>query len=748
MKFKISYSSLMKSINIEKRNKLLKILNNQLGGSNPFIDYDSDEEETKEDKRTIKIDDSTNESNNEEKKQELIQELNKHLMCPITMTLMIDPVIASDGFTYERESIETLLISSRRSPITREIISNNLIPNHALRNLIEFTIDEGILDFEATEEYLKGNHKRLFNIIKKKIDNKNINLFEIPDEYKEPFIKSITLDYEYENNKTTKNILIKLFNGKNLLMSQNEFYNKKSNPNSTNFPSSSSSSTSNNQVQQSSSSSSTSNNQVQQSSLSSSTSNNQVQQSSSSSSTSNNQVPQNMRPVIMGNRDRIINFINDIRSNRLTSIRRVHIGYYMGNYIIISIAPPSNFNSQTYETLLKDSELNPVYIDELGYYDVKRFDTIEELIEEIKYLYNTINPQFPPIVGGTSSTFTSSSSSSEDISINKKKLSLEEFTIIEADEEYVKTLDNKGFHINFDYDNKFLVELNILLNLNKDDIESIKNILLDQLFSKNFNELIKEELIGKINILREINYSPIYINEKEVYYAFLNYKDCMIMKKIINELLNIINLEGLTEIVPNNIFYTTNENFNNILETGNLLSTKYIIDKIDIINSNYTCYGIMMENVLYEGMEIGTPKKTWGTIIDEGIHKSLKVPIWNLSTERIALKSNEYVKYEVLNPYIIVFTGESVEERLNLISEYFKNDNIFYAENISSKNFLKEYCKTNKSVIVLGDNTDLDINFIKTRIKNKGVYECRLVNLSKYFKGDLNDDNLLLSKKK
>jgi hypothetical protein len=720
MKFKISYSSLMKSINIEKRNKLLKILNNQLGGSNPFmIDYDSDEEETKEDKRTIKIDDSTNESNNEEKKQELIQELKEHLMCPITRTLMIDPVIAPDGFTYERESIENWLRSNRTSPNTREFMRNDLKPNRALKNLIEFTIDEGILDLEATEEYLDGNHKRLFNIIKKKINNKNINLFEIPDEYKEPFIKSITLDYEYENNKTTKNILIKLFNGKNLLMSQNEFYNKKSNPYSTKFSSSSSSSTSNNQVQQSSSSSSTSNNQVQQQYIGFNDS---------------------------SYRNRLIAFINQIREFGLNSRTRIDIGIYNGNNIKISILPPSNLSSGTYETLLFNNN-DIVYIDELGYYDVKRFDTIEELIEEIKYLYNTINPQFPPIVGGTSSTFTSSSSSSEDISINKKKLSLEEFTIIEADEEYVKTLDNKGFHINFDNDNKFLVELNILLNLNKDDIESIKNILLDQLFSKNFNELIKEELIGKINILREINYSPIYINEKEVYYAFLNYKDCMIMKKIINDLLN-INLEELTELVVNNIFYTTNEDFNNILETGNLLSTKYIIDKIDIINSNNTCYGIMMENVSYEGMEIGTSEDSWGTIIDEGIHKYQKVPIWNLSNERIAIKSNEYVKYKVLSPYIIVFTGESVEERLNLISEYFKNDNIFYAENISSKNFLKEYCKTNKSVIVLGDNSDLDINFIKTRIKNKGVYECRLVNLSKYFKRDSSDDNLLLSKKK
>ena len=776
MKFKISYSSLMKYINIKKRNKLLKILNNQLGGSNPFmIDYDSDEEETKEDKRTKKndnsssgfnpfmtdydsdeetkedkrtkkIDDSTNESN-EEKKQELIQELTKHLMCPITRTLMIDPVIASDGFTYERESIENWLRSNRTSPNTREFMRNNLIPNLALKNLIEFTIDEGILDLEATKEYLDGNYKRLFNIIKKKINNKNINLFEIPDEYKEPFIKSITLDYEYENNKTTKNILIKLFNGKNLLMSQNEFYNKKSNPYSTKFSSSSSSSTSNNQVQQSSSSSITSNNQLSLIQQRNMRYNNPLRSRGFTNNQLSSLQQQYMRYNPLSSRKRIIEFINNIRSNGLTSIKELYIGIFGdSDYIKINISPPSNLNSGTYETLLMNS--NNDIINEYGYNNnIKRFDTIEEVIEEIKYLHNNIISSNQPIVGGTSSTFTSSSSSSKDISINKKKLSLEEFTIIEADEEYVKTLDNKGFHINFDNDNKFLVELNILLNLNKDDIESIKNILLDQLFSKNFNELIKEELIGKINILREINYSPIYINEQEIYYAFLNYEDCMIMEKIKNKLLN-INLEGLTEIVLNNIFYTTNENFNNILETGNLLSTKYIIDKIDIINSNYTCYGIMMENVSYEGMEIGTSKESWGTIIDEGIHKYQKVPIWNLSTERIALKSNEYVKYEVLNPYIIVFTGESVEERLNLISEYFKNDNIFYAENISSKNFLKEYCKTNKSVIVLGDNTDLDINFIKTRIKNKGVYECRLVNLSKYFKGDLNDDNLLLSKKK
>ena len=34
MKFKITYNSLIKYLNIEKRKKLLKILNNQLRGTN------------------------------------------------------------------------------------------------------------------------------------------------------------------------------------------------------------------------------------------------------------------------------------------------------------------------------------------------------------------------------------------------------------------------------------------------------------------------------------------------------------------------------------------------------------------------------------------------------------------------------------------------------------------------------------------------------------------------------------------
>ena len=51
---------------------------------------------------------------------------------------MIDPVISSDGHTYERSAIEKWLNNNEQSPMTREIITrNSLVPNIALRNIIK-----------------------------------------------------------------------------------------------------------------------------------------------------------------------------------------------------------------------------------------------------------------------------------------------------------------------------------------------------------------------------------------------------------------------------------------------------------------------------------------------------------------------------------------------------------------------------------------------------------------------------------
>ncbi|KAH8048165.1 hypothetical protein JL720_15878 [Aureococcus anophagefferens] len=57
--------------------------------------------------------------------------------CPISYELMQDPVIASDGHTYERSAIAAWFERRRTSPITNEDLPNlDLVPAHALRSLI------------------------------------------------------------------------------------------------------------------------------------------------------------------------------------------------------------------------------------------------------------------------------------------------------------------------------------------------------------------------------------------------------------------------------------------------------------------------------------------------------------------------------------------------------------------------------------------------------------------------------------
>ena len=58
--------------------------------------------------------------------------------CPLTLSAMRDPVVASDGHSYERTAIEEVLRANHpRSPLTREALKPELVPNHALRRRIE-----------------------------------------------------------------------------------------------------------------------------------------------------------------------------------------------------------------------------------------------------------------------------------------------------------------------------------------------------------------------------------------------------------------------------------------------------------------------------------------------------------------------------------------------------------------------------------------------------------------------------------
>lgn len=63
--------------------------------------------------------------------------------CPVTMEVMRDPVIGSDGHTYERQTLNRLLATTRISPLTREKLKSNvIIPNHNLRKRIREYSDD------------------------------------------------------------------------------------------------------------------------------------------------------------------------------------------------------------------------------------------------------------------------------------------------------------------------------------------------------------------------------------------------------------------------------------------------------------------------------------------------------------------------------------------------------------------------------------------------------------------------------
>ncbi len=64
---------------------------------------------------------------------------NPNHICPITQAIMTDPVIGSDGITYERSAIEAWFAAGHTtSPMTRQpMTSQSLVPNYALKALIE-----------------------------------------------------------------------------------------------------------------------------------------------------------------------------------------------------------------------------------------------------------------------------------------------------------------------------------------------------------------------------------------------------------------------------------------------------------------------------------------------------------------------------------------------------------------------------------------------------------------------------------
>lgn len=83
----------------------------------------------------------------EEVEAEQIQiDPNQDFLCPISLQPMRDPVIDTDGNTWDRSSIMAWLKEHKTSPKSKnKLMSQSLVPNRILRNLIEDQLGPGFI---------------------------------------------------------------------------------------------------------------------------------------------------------------------------------------------------------------------------------------------------------------------------------------------------------------------------------------------------------------------------------------------------------------------------------------------------------------------------------------------------------------------------------------------------------------------------------------------------------------------------
>jgi hypothetical protein len=75
-------------------------------------------------------------------KMRFSREIPTGFKCPITQSIMLDPVVAEDGHSYERQAIESWLQSNRTSPVTGVPMPSKLLSNAGTKKMIEEWIEQ------------------------------------------------------------------------------------------------------------------------------------------------------------------------------------------------------------------------------------------------------------------------------------------------------------------------------------------------------------------------------------------------------------------------------------------------------------------------------------------------------------------------------------------------------------------------------------------------------------------------------
>jgi len=75
------------------------------------------------------------------------------LVCPITFSLPVDPVMAEDGNVYERSAIEEWLKQQHKSPVTNLAMGTKLLPALRVKNMIRAMVSSGALTGDKVDAW-------------------------------------------------------------------------------------------------------------------------------------------------------------------------------------------------------------------------------------------------------------------------------------------------------------------------------------------------------------------------------------------------------------------------------------------------------------------------------------------------------------------------------------------------------------------------------------------------------------------
>ena len=70
--------------------------------------------------------------------QGFLDTLSDACSCPITLELFVEPVLASDGYTYERKAlVKHFATNGPTSPMTRAPMARAVVSNRAIKQIVE-----------------------------------------------------------------------------------------------------------------------------------------------------------------------------------------------------------------------------------------------------------------------------------------------------------------------------------------------------------------------------------------------------------------------------------------------------------------------------------------------------------------------------------------------------------------------------------------------------------------------------------